>query len=162
MRHLVKGRHLNRKPPHRIALLRNMASQLFAHERIVTTVAKAKELRPNAEKLISIAKRANVAAAAAGDEVEKKRILLVARRRLMAKLGGKKKVPVGDDAIHVIDKLLNDLAPRYAARSGGYCRVLKRTQRRIGDAAPTAIIELLPAEGAVVPSRPAPKRKDAK
>jgi large subunit ribosomal protein L17 len=145
MRHLVRGRHLNRKPPHRTAMLRNMAAQLFAHERIITTVAKAKELRPFAEKLITVAKRAIAAAGADKDEKTGALKLLHARRRLIAKLGGKKIVPVKDEAVNVIAKIIADIAPRYANRAGGYTRVIKRSERRLGDAAPTAFIELMPA-----------------
>lgn len=146
MRHLLKGRHLNRKPPHRIALLRNLASRLFAHERIITTVAKAKELRPVAERLITIAKRANAAAETYGKETAEGKLALVnARRRIAQLLGGSKVLPVKDSEINIVNKVVNDLGVRYANRPGGYTRVLKRVERRVGDAAPTAFIELVGA-----------------
>jgi len=161
MRHLVKGRHLGRKPPHRIALMRNLACQLVAHERIVTTVAKAKELRGYVERLVTVAKRAN-ADAQGKDEKASAVALLTARRRLMSKLGGKKFVPIKDEQINVVSKLLGDLAVRYADRPGGYTRVIKRAHFRIGDAAPTAFIELMPAVGSPTPAPKAPKKKAEK
>jgi len=161
MRHLVKGRHLGRKPPHRIALMRNLACQLVAHERIVTTVAKAKELRGYVERLITVAKRAN-ADAQGKDEKASAVSLLTARRRLMSKLGGKKFVPIKDEQINVVSKLLGDLAVRYADRPGGYTRVIKRAHFRVGDAAPTAFIELMPAVGSPTPAPKAPKKKAEK
>lgn len=149
MRHLKRGRKLNRSSAHRIALFRNLACRLFAHERIITTVPKAKELRPFAEKLITLARRgaANLEAAskASGEEAraEKAKALHV-RRLLMARLGGRKVVIVKDDEIDVVNKLLNEIGPRFHDRPGGYLRIIKRTERRLGDAAPTAYIELLP------------------
>jgi large subunit ribosomal protein L17 len=148
MKHLMKGRRLNRSPTHRIALKRNMACHLFANERIITTVAKAKELRPFAERLITIAKKGAAQLSQAGDSEAGKAARVKAlhyRRRLMQLLGGKKIVEVGPDRINIIDKLLNDIGPRFETRPGGYTRIVKRTQRRLGDAAPTAFIELLGA-----------------
>lgn len=153
MRHLERGRKLNRSPSHRQALLRNLATRLFAHERITTTLPKAKELRPYAERLITIAKRGSAALEAAsgatGDAARKaKADALHARRLLISRLGGKKTVIVGEDEVNVVNKLLNDIGPRFQTRPGGYTRVIKRSQRRLGDAAPTAFIELLPAGAA--------------
>jgi large subunit ribosomal protein L17 len=158
MRHLMKGRHLGRKPAHRIALMRNLACQLVAHERIVTTVPKAKELRGYVERLITVAKRAN-AEAKGKDEKASAVALLHGRRRLIAKLGGQKFVPIKDEQINVVSKLLADLAIRYVDRPGGYTRVVKRAHFRLGDAAPTAFIELMPGEGA---APPAPVKKPKK
>src|ERR1700759_3587384 len=92
MRHGKRGRHLNRKPAHRVALFRNLARALFTHETIVTIVPKAKELRPFAEKLITLAKKANqvVIDAAGKGEVEEKKARVSAlhyRRQAMALLG---------------------------------------------------------------------------
>jgi large subunit ribosomal protein L17 len=159
MRHLVKGRHLNRKPPHRIAMLRNMAAALVAHEHIETTVAKAKELRPLMERLITIAKRAHARALGTADEKVKGAHLLHARRRLIAKLGGKKLVPLGKEEINVAEKILTGLAVRYKDRPGGYCRIAKLATWRVGDAAPLARIELLPDTGAQPAAAPAPVKK---
>ena len=116
MRHRKKGRNLSRSPSHRTALLRNLATSLFEHERIRTTEAKAKELRPYAERLITMAKR--------GD--------LYARR-----LVGRR---IADRA--VLGKLFDDIGPRYAERPGGYTRILKLGHRK-GDAADMALIELV-------------------
>jgi len=116
MRHRKKGRKLSRTPSHRKAVLRNMATSLFIHERITTTEAKAKELRPYAERLITLAKR--------GD--------LHARR-----LAGRK---IADRA--ALGKLFDDIGPRFDTRPGGYTRILKLGNRQ-GDAAEMALIELV-------------------
>ena len=116
MRHGMSGRKLNRKSQHRRAMFANMANALFKHEQIETTLPKAKDLRPYAERLITLAKR--------GD--------LHARRLAMSRLRDKT----------VVAKLFSTLAERYADRSGGYTRVLK-AGFRYGDAAPMAVIELV-------------------
>lgn len=116
MRHRKKGRNLSRSPSHRKATLRNMATELFRHERIETTTAKAKELRPYAERLITLAKR--------GD--------MHARRQAARKIADRE----------VLGKLFDDIGPRFADRSGGYTRVLKMGFRK-GDAAEMALIELV-------------------
>lgn len=116
MRHQAKGRQLSRTAEHRRALLRNMATSLVLHGRVDTTVAKAKELRPYAERLITLARR--------GD--------LHARRQVARKLHGR-------DALA---RLFVELGPRFAARPGGYTRILKLGHRK-GDGADMARIELL-------------------
>ena len=116
MRHGVSGRKLGVTTSHRIAMFRNMAHALLKHEQITTTLPKAKELRPVAEKLITLGKR--------GD--------LHARRQAYAEL----KDPV------IVGKLFGALAERYRARPGGYTRVLKAGMR-YGDAADMAVIELV-------------------
>src|SRR3954463_7791476 len=116
MRHRVGGRKLQRTSSHRAALFRNMAAALIKHEQITTTTAKAKELRPYVEKLITLAKKGGLS----------NRRLAQARRLHQAQLG----------------KLSAVLAPRYAGREGGYTRVL-RAGIRASDAAPIAIIELV-------------------
>ena len=121
MRHRVAGRKLGRTTPHRTALLRNLASALFDKERIRTTLMKAKELRPYAEKLISLAKRE-------GDRLHARRL---ARR------------DIHDPK--VIKKLFDSLGPRFATRAGGYTRIL-RLGPRPGDAAEMAIVELIGSE----------------
>lgn len=132
MRHLKTGRKLNRTSAHRLALLRNLAWALFEHERITTTVAKAKELRRFVEPIITLARKNT----------------LHARRLALARLGGKKRVWITDKDGHEVEvdlfqKLFREIAPRYLDRPGGYTRIIKLTQRRLGDAAPTAIIELI-------------------
>src|SRR4028118_555656 len=116
MRHRVAGRKLQRTSSHRAALFRNMAAALIKHEQITTTTAKAKELRPYVEKLITLAKKGG----------------LSNRRLAHARLL--------DDAQLV--KLFDVLATRYATRAGGYARVIK-AGIRASDAAPIAIIELV-------------------
>ena len=116
MRHRTSGRKLNRTSQHRQMLFRNMAQALIKHEQIVTTLPKAKELRPVVERLITLGKR--------GD--------LHARRMAFARLR--------DDAM--TKKLFEVLGPRYQERQGGYTRVLK-AGFRYGDAAPMAVIELV-------------------
>ena len=116
MRHRVAGRKLQRTSSHRAALFRNMAAALIKHEQITTTTAKAKELRPYVEKLITLAKRGG----------------LSNRRLAHARLL--------DDT--QLTKLFDVLAPRYADRNGGYTRIVK-AGIRASDAAPIAIIELV-------------------
>ncbi len=116
MRHRVGGRKLQRTSAHRLALFRNMSAALIKHEQITTTVAKAKELRPYIEKLITLAKKGG----------------LSNRRLAHAKLL--------DDAQLI--KLFDTLAPRYADRNGGYTRVIK-AGIRLSDASPMAIIEFV-------------------
>lgn len=116
MRHRHKGRQLSRTASHRRATLRNLATALFRHERIETTSAKAKELRPYAERLITLARRGDVHS---------------------RRLAGRK---IQDR--QVLGKLFDDIAPRYAERPGGYTRVLKVGNRK-GDAAEMSLIELV-------------------
>jgi large subunit ribosomal protein L17 len=116
MRHRAKGRQLSRTATHKKALLRNMAASLFQHDAIVTTEAKAKELRPYAERLITLARR--------GD--------LHARRQ------AERKIPDRE----VLGRLFKEIGPRFAARPGGYTRILK-LGHRAGDGADIARIELL-------------------
>lgn len=119
MRHRVGGRKLQRTSSHRTALFRNMAAALIKHEQILTTTAKAKELRPYVEKLVTLAKRGGLS---------NRRL---AQARLM------------DDA--QLAKLFEVLAPRYANRDGGYTRVIKAGIRS-SDAAPIAVIEFVDRE----------------
>jgi large subunit ribosomal protein L17 len=128
MRHNLGYRKLGRVTEHRIALLRNQASALLRHEKIETTMPKAKELRPFVERLITIAKRG----VAAGDANGK---ALQARRMVIADL------PDQD----VVRKLFDTLAPRFAERPGGYTRILRVGFRR-GDSAEVAHVELVGSE----------------
>ncbi len=132
MRHGVAHRKLGRVTEHRIALLRNQAQALLRHERIQTTLPKAKELRPYVERLISVAKRSLVAQ---GTD-EEKRLRRMNAERLVARDVADKKV---------VTKLFDTLAPRFVERPGGYTRVLKLGHRR-GDAAEVAQIELVGSE----------------
>jgi large subunit ribosomal protein L17 len=116
MRHQVHGKKLNRSTGHRKALYRNLAQSLVEHERIATTLPKAKAIRPVVEKLITRAKKQDLAA----------------RRAVLSF------IPSTETA----DKLFSDLGTRFASRPGGYTRII-RTGRRAGDGAEMAIIELV-------------------
>jgi large subunit ribosomal protein L17 len=128
MRHKVAHRKLGRVTEHRIALLRNQATALILHERIETTVPKAKELRPFVERLITIAKRGLAAGEANGR-------LLTARRLVLQDI---------QDRV-VVGKLFDEVAPRFEARPGGYTRLLRLGFRR-GDGADIAQVELVGSE----------------
>ena len=128
MRHNLAHRKLGRVTEHRIALLRNQAIALLRHEKIETTMPKAKELRPFVERLITIAKRGVAAGEANGKALH-------ARRLVLAELPDKE----------VVGKLFETLAPRFAERPGGYTRILRVGFRR-GDAAEVAHVELVGSE----------------
>lgn len=121
MRHRKSGRKLGRTSEHRKAMLRNMVTSLFEHERIVTTVPKAKEARRVADKMITLAKR--------GD--------LHARRQAASYIQSRA----------VVAKLFDAIGSQYADRQGGYTRIIQ-TGTRLGDAAPMAILELVAYEDA--------------
>jgi len=116
MRHKKSGRKLGRTSSHREAMFRNMVTSLFEHERIVTTTQKAKELRPIAEKLITLAKR--------GD--------MNARRQALSYIRSK----------DIVTKLFDEIQEQFASRNGGYTRIIQTGVRK-GDCASMAIIELV-------------------
>ncbi len=116
MRHGKAHRKLNKRPSHRKAMFANMAAALIKHEQIVTTLPKAKELRPVVEKLITLAKKGGLAA----------------RRQAIAEMRD----------VAQVKKLFEVIAPRYKGRNGGYTRVLK-AGFRYGDNAPQAVIEFV-------------------
>ena len=120
MRHRKAGKELGRNPSHRQAMLRNMVTSLLKYEQIETTDAKAKALKPVAEKMITLAKR--------GD--------LHARRQALAYIQDK----------GTTHRLFGDLKDRYLERQGGYVRIIKKGVRK-GDGAAVSIIQLLPIEG---------------
>ena len=128
MRHRVGQRKLGRVTEHRIAMLRNQAEALIQHEHIETTLPKAKELRPFVERIITIAKRG----IAAGDTNQG---ALHARRLVLRDIQNR----------DVVGKLFDTIAPRFAARPGGYTRILRIGYRR-GDSAEVAQIELVGSE----------------
>lgn len=129
MRHKVAGKHLGRTTDQRKSLRRNLMNDLFQHERITTTEAKARAIRAEAEKLITIAKRGRAHSDAARG--------VHARRLLLARLNNPASVA----------KVYDELAPRYETRPGGYLRLLKLGPRK-GDAAPMVMIELVDREEA--------------
>lgn len=116
MRHRIAGRKLSRPTAHRWALYRNLVSDLVKYGKIVTTEAKAKEIRGLAEKMITLGKEGSLAS----------------RRRALAFVTDKK----------LVDKIFTELAPRYAERPGGYTRLVK-LGRRVGDGAQLAQIEMV-------------------
>ncbi len=126
MRHQVRGNRLNRPADHRRAMLRNMVTSLFMHERIETTITKAKEARRFAERMITFAKRGDLGA-----------------RRQAARFVNDPKV---------LQKLFAEIGPRYADRPGGYTRVM-RTSIRKGDDAQLAILELVEKDFTPKPKR---------
>ena len=116
MKHRIKGKKLNRTSSHRKALFKNMAQAIIKHEQIVTTLPKAKTMKPIVDKLITLGKKGS----------------LHARRQAFSKLRDE----------NMVSKLFGTLAPRYADRNGGYTRVL-RAGYRYGDTAAMAVIELV-------------------
>ena len=118
MLHRIRGRKFGQKSGYRKALKRNLLKALFTHGRIITTLPKAKEYRPFAEKLITLARRPT----------------LHNRRRAVAQLGNDKKVA---------KVLFENVAPKFVDRPGGYTRILKLAKPRLGDNAPRAILELV-------------------
>ena len=148
MRHRVDHRKLGRTSEHRKALLRNLCTSLIVHERVVTTLPKAKELRPFAERAITLGKRAL--------ESETPAAALHARRQAAAYFysGNAGRIPDGGykrpqaprtAGVQALDKLFGDLSSRFAGRPGGYTRILKLGPRR-GDGAEMALIELIGSE----------------
>jgi large subunit ribosomal protein L17 len=128
MRHRVAHRKLGRVTEHRIAMLRNQAHALLKHERIETTMPRAKELRPFVERIISIAKRGVAGGAGNGKALHARRLVLR---------------DIQDRA--VVSKLFDTIAPRFESRPGGYTRILRLGYRR-GDSAEVAQIELVGSE----------------
>ncbi|HRF10372.1 MAG TPA: 50S ribosomal protein L17 [Xanthobacteraceae bacterium] len=116
MRHGKTNRRFNRRPEHRKAMLANMAASLITHEQIVTTLPKAKDIRPIVEKLVTLGKKAS----------------LHARRQAISEMRDRE----------AVKKLFDVLAPRYASRNGGYLRIIK-AGFRYGDMAPLAVIEFV-------------------
>lgn len=123
MRHSIAGYKLGRTTSARLALRRNLIKQLFTHERIQTTKAKAAAIRGDAERLITLAKRS-----ADGTADQK----IHARRLAVSKLGDNQ----------MIKRLFDEIAPRFASRNGGYTRVI-RLGTRLGDAAEMVVLELV-------------------
>ncbi len=138
MRHLKAGRKLGRNAAHRRALYRNMVTSLFEHERITTTEAKAKELRRYAERTITTSLRlGDLLGKPVSDLTPDQQAKLVHAMRMAGRMVRSR---------DVLRKLFSDIAPRFRGRPGGYTRILK-LGRRVGDAAPMAIIELVSRPG---------------
>ncbi len=135
MKHRIVGRRLDRTTEHRTAMLKNMATSLFRHERIVTTTPKAKELKRFADKLVTLAKKASPHA----------------RRQA--------NVEIRD--VEVLNKLFATIGPRFAERKGGYTRIV-RVGRRAGDNAEMSVIELVERTPAAAPEEGEDKKADKK
>ena len=131
MRHRVAGRKLSRTSEHRLALRRNLVSSLFEHETISTTIEKAKEVKPFAEKLITLAKKGTL-------QSRRRAISLLGNRAIVAQEEG--------DVVNkgtVIAKLFSELGPRYLDRPGGYTRIIRLAQRRLGDNGQLVLLQLV-------------------
>jgi large subunit ribosomal protein L17 len=131
MRHRVAGRHLNRTSSHRLAMRRNMVSSLFEHETISTTMPKAKEVRGFAEKLITLAKK--------GDLASRRRAIALLNNRAIFKEESGNNVQVAT----VIGKLFSEIGPRYLDRLGGYTRIIRLPKRRLGDNGQLVLLQLV-------------------
>jgi large subunit ribosomal protein L17 len=139
MRHKVHGRRLNRDTGHRNALRRNLVADLIVFEQITTTEAKARAIRPEAEKMITLAKRGLARAE------EEPAAIVHARRLAAARLPASRTTEDEDGAfegVDVVRKLFEEIAPRYANRPGGYTRMVK-IGRRPGDNADMAVVMLV-------------------
>jgi large subunit ribosomal protein L17 len=131
MRHRVAGRHLNRTSSHRLAMRRNIVSSLFEHETISTTMPKAKEVRGFAEKLITLAKK--------GDLASRRRAIALLNNRAIYKDENGSNVKVGT----VVGKLFSEIGPRYLDRPGGYTRIIHLPKRRLGDNGQLVLLQLV-------------------
>lgn len=149
MRHRIAGRRLSRTGEHRLAMRRNLVSSLFEHETISTTIEKAKEVRPFAEKLITLAKKGTLAA----------------RRRAIALLGNREITIEEDGKIvskgTIIGKLFSEIAPRYLDRPGGYTRIIRLSLRRLGDNGRVVLLQLVGEEEAAQKKTKTSSRKKA-
>lgn len=136
MRHMMFGRQLSRDTEHRLALRRNLVQSLFEHGKVRTTLPKAKEVRAFAEKLITLARTNDV----------------TTRRRVIAALQDRRLVDDNQDFIEegptrtIVQKLFNDIAPKFADRKGGYTRIIKLADWRIGDGGSLVLLQLLTEE----------------
>ena len=131
MRHRVAGRHLSRTSSHRLAMRRNIVASLFEHETISTTLPKAKEVRSFAEKLITLAKKGDLAA-------RRRAISLLGNRDILVEKDGRQ-VKAGT----VIGKLFSEIAPRFLDRPGGYTRIIKLAKNRLGDNGQVVLLQLV-------------------
>ena len=147
MRHRIGGGQLNRTSAHRIAMRRNMAASLFEHETISTTLQKAKHVKSFAEKMITLAKK--------GD--------LAARRRAISLLGNRDIVEEVDGEVQkkgtVINKLFSEIASRYLDRQGGYTRIIRLSKKRLGDNGQLVLLQLVDAKN--ITEKPNVKTKEA-
>jgi large subunit ribosomal protein L17 len=134
MRHRVAGKQLSRNTSHRRSLRRNQAASLFQHGAIRTTEVKAKELRRFVEKLITIARKGTLQA--------RRRVIAMLRDREMFSWNEAEKDFVPEDKT-IVQKLFDEIAPRYADRPGGYTRIIRLSDRRIGDSGVQVMLQLV-------------------
>jgi len=150
MRHRVAGRRLSRTSEHRLAMRRNLVASLFEHETVSTTIEKAKEVKPFAEKLITLAKKGTLAA----------------RRRAISLLGNRDIVDYEDGDVvkkgTIIGKLFSELGPRYLDRSGGYTRIIRLSMRRLGDNGQLVLLQLVGADEGTKKKSKATSKKAAR
>jgi len=151
MRHRVAGRRLGRDGEHRLAMRRSLVASLIEHETISTTMEKAKEVKPFAEKLITLAKKGTLAA----------------RRRAIAELGNRDVVSYEDGKPvkkgTIIGKLFSEIGPRYLDRPGGYTRIIRLALRRLGDNGQLVLLQLVGEEKAPgKPKKTAAKKRASK
>ena len=150
MRHRVAGRRLGRTKEHRLAMRRNLVASLFQHETISTTMEKAKEVKPFAEKLITLSKKGT----------------LPARRRAIALLGNRDIIEYKDgDPVKkgtVVGKLFSELGPRYLDKPGGYTRIIRLSLRRLGDNGQLVLLQLIGADEKISKKRKKRSRKKTK
>ena len=133
-RHMMRGRQLSRDTEHRTAMRRNLVQSLFEHGKVRTTLPKAKEVKALAEKLITLARRNT----------------LDSRRRAIAIMGDRRLVDEEQEFTgqKVVQKLFSDIAPKFGDRSGGYTRIIKLSNYRIGDGGDLVLLQLLTEESA--------------
>jgi len=150
MRHRVAGRQLGRTKEHRLAMRRNMVASLIQHETISTTIEKAKEVKPFAEKLITLAKKGTLAA----------------RRQAIALLGNRDIIDYEDgNAVRkgtIVGKLFSELGPRYLDRPGGYTRIIRLSLRRLGDNGQLVLLQLVGSEESIKKQTKKRSRKKTK
>ena|SRR5450432_3863758 len=132
--HLIRGRQLSRDTEHRLALRRNLVQSLFEHGKVRTTLPKAKEVRPFAEKLITLAREGS----------------LNSRRRVISMLRDRRLTDEDQEFTGqtVVQKLFTDIAPKFKDRNGGYTRIIKTSKYRIGDGGTIVLLQLLSEESA--------------
>lgn len=136
--HMIRGRQLSRDTEHRLALRRNLVQSLFEHGKVRTTPAKAKEVKGFAEKLITLARTGT----------------LTSRRRVVALMRDRRLVDENQDFIEegptktIVQKLFNDVAPNFKDRDGGYTRIIKLAEHRIGDGGDLVLLQLLTEKSA--------------
>ena len=139
-RHMMRGRQLSRDTEHRKALRRNMAQSLFEHGKIRTTVAKAKEIRPFVEKLITLARRNDLTARRRVIQLMQDRRVTDEEQEFITNEKGRE--------LTVVMRLFNEIGPKFGDRQGGYTRIIKLPEYRIGDAADLVLLQLCTEESA--------------